>query len=237
MLREFLKDILDLKTAALAEKDIHENTYTTRALSLVRPLLPDAVLVHSLHGVKDAIDALKLTEVVIHVEDPLEVSVKSRAVDKAHQRAKFVTGIPIGDEHPFNFGSWYDPQNFVIALQSKFVETADLASLIVLASNVKAEAVTISADDGFSQNVSASAGVVLRQERKSKHRVKLAPYRTFTEVEQPASEFIFRARGGSPEKLPELALFEADGGKWRVQAVENICRWLRTNTKDVPIIS
>jgi hypothetical protein len=72
---------------------------------------------------------------------------------------------------------------------------------------------------------------------KLKSRVTLAPFRTFTEVEQPASDFIFRAKQMKPDSLPQLALFEADGGKWRLAAIENIAAFLRNHATGVQVIS
>lgn len=53
--------------------------------------------------------------------------------------------------------------------------------------------------------------------------VTLAPYRTFPEIEQPKSKFIFRMQSG-----PTATLFEADGGAWRNEAMKNIKVWLKT---------
>ena len=54
----------------------------------------------------------------------------------------------------------------------------------------------------------------------------LKPYRTFVEVEQPESKFVFRMQTG-----PEMALFEADGGAWRIQAMKNIKEYLEKELK------
>jgi hypothetical protein len=54
----------------------------------------------------------------------------------------------------------------------------------------------------------------------------LSPYRTFRELNQPESAFIFRMRGGGEGKAPQCALFEADGGKWKLDAVQAIKLWL-----------
>jgi hypothetical protein len=51
--------------------------------------------------------------------------------------------------------------------------------------------------------------------------VVLAPYRTFPEIAQPESKFIFRMQTG-----PTAALFEADGGAWRNEAMGRIKAWL-----------
>ena len=63
--------------------------------------------------------------------------------------------------------------------------------------------------------------------------VNLIPYRTFLEVEQPASDFIFRiseGRGGAPV----FKLVAADGGLWKSQAVENVKKYLTEALKDIP---
>lgn len=62
-------------------------------------------------------------------------------------------------------------------------------------------------------------------------RVKLAPYRTFIEIEQPESEFVFRAR--KADDLPHFALFEADGGAWRIESMKRIKAYLENKLKDM----
>ena len=55
----------------------------------------------------------------------------------------------------------------------------------------------------------------------------LAPYRTFLEVEQPESDFVLRVN-----KEAKLALFEADGGFWKLEAVRLVKEYLSDNLKD-----
>jgi hypothetical protein len=62
--------------------------------------------------------------------------------------------------------------------------------------------------------------------------VKLSPFRTFIEVEQPESLFVLRGRKG-----PQWALFEADGGLWKIKAIQNIKNWLEKKELNVPIIA
>ncbi|MGC4432461.1 hypothetical protein ABWL48_20460, partial [Streptococcus suis] len=53
------------------------------------------------------------------------------------------------------------------------------------------------------------------------------PYRTFAEVEQPASQFVFRI-----DKQARMALFEADGKRWVQEAVGNIAAYLKAELAD-----
>lgn len=229
---DVLNRVLELQRLSLPDIERAGNLYTARNLNLIKPPLPAAVEIHTLSGMVDLIGALGLKEVFIQIENPACVAVVSQNLDASAQRTAFVV-CSKAETQGFGFGTWMTPEEFAIALQTKFVaEAGDIQSLLVLASNVKQEAVTINEDDGYSQKLSASAGVALKHSVIAKPRVNLAPYRTFTEVEQPVSMFLFRARGGNPTEQPKLALFEADGGKWRNEATENIARHLRTLLPD-----
>lgn len=66
----------------------------------------------------------------------------------------------------------------------------------------------------------------------SPNPVTLAPYRTFREIAQPESQFVFRLRGGVEGALPHAALFEADGAEWKLAAVGRIASFLRRALHD-----
>ena len=72
-------------------------------------------------------------------------------------------------------------------------------------------------DDGISQTVNVRQGVGLKKTERLKSRISLTPYRTFTEIEQPESEFILRLDNDG-----KVGLFEADGGRWKLDAKEQI---------------
>ena len=55
-----------------------------------------------------------------------------------------------------------------------------------------------------------------------KNPAPLRPLRTFPEVEQPVSPFVVRFKEGK-----KAALFNADGGAWKVAAVKSIGSFLR----------
>lgn len=232
---EVLDRILELKASSIPDVVRDGVLYTARPLEIIKPPLAKAVIVHTLSGLVDLINALAIDDVFVQVVSPSEVTVSSTRTDATQQRSEFISCTRIADSQPFMFGNFYAPDEFVIALQSKFTDGGEWNTLVVLSSNVRQEAVTINEDDGFSQKLSASAGVHLKKETAAKPRVMLAPYRTFPEVDQPVSQFLFRAKGGSPTELPKLALFEADGGKWRVEATENIARFLRVLLPDTKL--
>ncbi len=244
MLRELLDRILTIQKDASGEfKPSPDSplTYTPRNLSLIRDPLPDAVKMHTLSGLVDFLGTLKGDDYILHVEDYEEVSLLSVSLDDTKQRTRYAYAKRLQDSNPFEFGRWYKPDDFAIRLLSKFksYDGDDLQELIRLSSNIRQEAVQVSEDDGISQKVAINQGISMKQGAMLKNRVMLAPFRTFPEVEQPLSLFLFRARGGSVDAMPELALFEADGGEWKRKATESIARHLRTlvANKKVKIVS
>lgn len=120
------------------------------------------------------------------------------------------------DGTPFQFGREYSFEQFVIALRSKFVQNEDTAELLSFLKCVTNSASVSTRDDGISQQVSTVKGTSGYKETAPIRR--LAPFRTFSEIEQPTSEFLFRIS----ESGSFFTLHEADGGAWKKQAKDSI---------------
>lgn len=120
------------------------------------------------------------------------------------------------------FSNWRDQEEFNIMLQSMFIDDADRNLVLDFASHLKIEKGAEVQDNGISQMATVRDGVASLAQAKTPNPVTLRPYRTFNEVEQPASQFVFRIN-----KLANLSLFEADGGKWKLEAVESIANYLK----------
>lgn len=117
----------------------------------------------------------------------------------------------------FNFDYFYHSEEFNIKLQSIFTDNKDRGILLKVVGNISEDAVKTVGDDGVSQAVTINQGIASKVDVKVPNPVTLAPYRTFNEVAQPESKFVFRMKEG-----PRCALFEADGGVWRNKAIQNI---------------
>ncbi|MHA3065622.1 hypothetical protein [Lacticaseibacillus saniviri] len=131
--------------------------------------------------------------------------------------------------HPnFNYDRWLNSEDFIIAMQSQFEDTEDRALIMKLVGNLKEENSQTQTDDGITQVATAKTGVATLSKVVVPNPVTLKPYRTFGEVEQPASNFVFRLHDGMT-----AGLFESDGGKWRNQAIANIADYLRTELAKV----
>lgn len=172
---------------------------------------------------------------VIHVEDERTVALKPKLADRYGRRQRLVHAQPVPFQQ-FKFGQWMDQDAFAIAVASLFADTEDKAHVLKLASTLTNEASNTSADDGFTQQVTVRRGLAMKDRAEIKPRVALAPFRTFPEVAQPVSEFVFRAQTAA-NGTPQLMLVEADGGHWKVDAIRTIQEALGKFSLGVPIVA
>lgn len=121
----------------------------------------------------------------------------------------------------FPFGNQLSQEDFIIELMSKFEQDEVRDRLLKLVSSVKAEKVRSSDDDGFSQVASMKAGTVLVKDEKIQNIWELQTYKTFPEVEQPIIPYILRLHQRS-EEMPRFALYDCDGGAWKVKTTSKI---------------
>lgn len=237
MLKEFVEKIASM--SGLQTTTIGDLTYTDRQSHLVTEPSIARVTVHTLTGLVTAVqaklDAILPAAYVLLVEDCSTVVLERRETDRYGRRQELVRAA-LSDGQPFTFGKFLDREEFVIGIQSRFQETEDLKEVLKVASNLTASLVAQAEDDGVSQKTTVKQGVNLKEEVKVKGRVSLKPYRTFREIEQPASDFVFRLRS-SGGGIPGCALFEADGGKWQLDAVLAIKRWLDGQDLQIPVIA
>ena len=116
----------------------------------------------------------------------------------------------------------------VVELQSLYAVTPDRDYLLALLSRIDVNQGVSSVDNGISQEVSVRTGAVLKEQQIVQPIVHLQPYRTFLEVEQPASDFLLRL-----DKEGHPALYEADGGAWKLEAKRNIAAYLGEKLADL----
>jgi hypothetical protein len=172
---------------------------------------------------------------LVHVMSEEQVQVVS-AQSNAWKQREIIVNCALTETLMFPFGQFLTQDKFIIGLLSSFVQTLDRDDLARLAGAAKAEAVTLSHDDGIGQEITVKGGAHLMDKVTAKNIVKLAPYRTFRDVAQPISDFLFRIQQ-SGENMPTFALFEADGGSWRLDAIASIAAKLSAGLTDATVVS
>lgn len=166
-------------------------------------------------------DTGEYANLIIHVTDHDTVEVKTELDDESKRRTLAVAKAIIPN---IPFGRYQDVEQFNIMLQSAFIDNGDSNLLLQFASAIKIDKGAEIADNGVSQTTTIKSGVSSLAQAKTPNPVTLKPYRTFFEVDQPESKFVFRINDA-----PGCALFEADGGIWRAAAKENIHEYLHNN--------
>lgn len=101
----------------------------------------------------------------------------------------------------------------------------DKALLLKFAGTVEAGSVAEYGDDGISQKATVKTGIASKGDAIIPSPARLKPFRTFVEVDQPISSFIFRMKDDRCGGV-QCALFEADGGAWKISAMEAIKAYL-----------
>ena len=127
-------------------------------------------------------------------------------------------------QHPF--GNYQKHEDALIYLRTRYVQDEGVKSILDVVGNIANEEVQSVSDDGFAQQVTQKAGIQRLEKTTVPNPVKLVPFRTFREVDQPQSEFLIRMKGAEAGTPPMLAVFETDGGAWRQAAVESIKTYL-----------
>ncbi|WP_085833865.1 hypothetical protein [Clostridium merdae] len=135
----------------------------------------------------------------------------------------------------FQFGQFMSVEQFIINLQALFVQDDNTAKLLKFISSVKDDTSVQQKDDGVTQKIVANSGVSLAVSATVPNPVDLRPYRTFAEIEQPESAFVFRVRKDERYGVT-AALFEADGAAWKNEAILEIKDFLKSSLPEDVII-
>jgi len=238
MIAEAIDKILSLRKNV--ELEINGRKYTTEGIVPVLEPHPDSLLVDTLSGVKDYIssnrDRLNKEKLILLVADSSTVSLFSSLDDVWFKRNVFLQAK--SDPCKFPFGNYIAVEEFIVAMQTQFVQDENTGTVLSIVGNVKDGTVKHVTDDGFSQKVEVRTGPSRVVEALVPNPVLLRPYRTFREVYQPASLFVLRIR--SRAESIECALFEADGGRWKNDAMMSIKDWLDSHgavENNIPVLA
>ncbi|MEW5952661.1 MAG: hypothetical protein AB1815_02730 [Bacillota bacterium] len=206
MTKEVLEYLLKLVEIETMEHD--GLIYSNKMLHRIPEPSPKVFGTRSLASIVELInqehDHQRLGNLIIHVDEPTEICVFSTLRDDLGRFQIYSAVAQLPDR---KLGAYVDLEEMIIRLKSTFVQTETRDKLIHILGNTKEEAVKTSSDDGISQTVAAKTGIATVSNVTLPPIIKLAPYRTFVEVEQPEGEFLLRLQNG-----PRAALFEADGG-------------------------
>lgn len=111
----------------------------------------------------------------------------------------------------------------IIQLNALFEKTEERDELIKAISSIDRNESGGIEDNGVSQTVTAKSGIALKNKTTIKPIWRLKPYRSFVEASLAEVALLLRVN----DKF-EVGLYECDGGKWELDAKDNI-RWYLEN--------
>ena len=226
MLKSFAQFIIGLSAPIV--QDIKGEVYSDKPLHRIQHIpYAESIGMNTLSSLIDYIKSGVDTfggKMIIHVQSPTQVSMYS-ALDIERNRESVV--VVRANVPEFRFNSFENHESFVIGVQSKFVDdpATDKALLLKFAGTVEAGTVAEYGDDGISQKATVKTGIASKGDAIIPSPARLKPFRTFVEVDQPISSFIFRMKDDRSGGV-QCALFEADGGAWKISAMEAIKAYL-----------
>lgn len=186
--------------------------------------LPSEITLNSL----DSLVKMVKTEALVLYQHPVYVTVPSHLkvecfaqpdMDKRNIRLRFYTAkatdVPGWED---NVQLKFDEA--MIAIRTRFEDAMDSQYTLKLLSDITTGSKVTYNDNGVATSVVTKTGVALQTNEAIKPIVTLKPYRTFQEVEQPASQFLIRINERG------INFVEADGGMWKLRARETIKAYL-----------
>ena len=223
-------NVREIDGETYSDKPLNRISYVPRASSIEMGTLSSLI-----DYIKSGVDSFA-DQMIIHVLSPTKVAMYS-ALDVERKREYVVevnANVPA-----FGFNQFMDHESFCIGVQSKFLDPSfnednDKRLLLKFAGTVEAGSVSEYGDDGVTQKATVKTGIASKGEALVPNPVILKPYRTFVEVEQPVSSFIFRMKEDKYNKGIQCALYEADGGAWKICAMESIRAYIVKKLEEYP---
>lgn len=191
--------------------------------------LPSEVKVFSLTQLVSFIKMSKTdAPLIVNIKDEAHVEVFEKGLNVNGQRTDVAEANFSEMVDTFPFDQKMSQEDFAIKLMTMFVKDAERDELIKTVQSVRAEKVKTSDDDGISQTIATKAGVHLQAEKRVELVWNLKPFKTFPECEQPVVPHILRLHQRGDE-MPLFALYDCDGGRWRVDATLAVRKYLQEN--------
>lgn len=227
--------IQEIKKGAISEivniegSEFHK---TADRLSAVKFPTENGIEVYSLSQLVSYIEAYEGKEkgLLVNIKDHQKVEVLSEKKNKNFAHDVIATADFSGIFQEFQCNTRHSQEDFIVQLQSRFVRDAEVDALLGIVSKITGGKTTESHDNGISQEVTVKAGVTLVDRLTVRPIWNLKPFKTFPEIEPVAIPYVLRLHQRS-EEIPQFAMYEADGGLWKIKTTQAIKEWLSVSLK------
>lgn len=227
---QFVDKVLEVSNFKTIEMNGH--TYHSNHIGSNLVVIPTAekTKLFSLNQVLGFVDNLVKTtdkKFLINVLDHENVEVIESTLNKNLKRNVYAEATSTKITNTFKFGQFMDQEDFIIEVMTKFIITESREKLLSFISMVKTEESNERNDNSYTQSVVVRKGSALVANADVVNLWSLKSFKSFPEIEQPEIPYILRVRGDS------FALFECDGGAWKVETAGKIKEYLDKNIDEV----
>lgn len=219
-------------------KEIDGRRYTYGEFNELPPPMLQSMKFATLVGFVDFANSMEKSEnYMVTVDNETSVTLRSSKPDDKWRKFDRLATADAGPyTSNYSFSTKYDPEDFMIGLQTGFVQNDKRDLLIKVAGNLSSDSESKTEDDGISQ--STTVGRAVKTKVRIENPIWLMPFRTFQEIPQIESPFVFRIHSeGRGYDGPQLALYESDSGKWKLDAIEGIKKYLLANLNGIKVFA
>ena len=226
MLKAAIEKIQELASPIIKEIDGRTFYFVGDYVSEIRPCIdvPQNLVDNSMDGLVKMIK----TEGLLLEKTPLYIQVlthnKVICFCQFDEKIRFIrkylyeaiaTDVPgWGEKMELKF------EEAIISLRTRFQESQDSLYALKLLSEITTGSKVTYNDNGVATSVVTKSGIAMQSNETIRPIIRLRPYRTFQEVEQPESQFLIRINERG------INFIEADGGMWKLMARNTIKAYL-----------
>lgn len=238
-MNSFLSDAIQ-KIADMAKPvkvTLNDVEYATQELHLEpKPRTATSLELHTLDSVVQYWEHLNEdgTFAMVHVNSPSLVTLVGSIDERHRHQEHFAEAFPAALTQ-FEWGAYRSQRETLTELKQRFVGNTELGELLQQIGNIKHISEGSYSDDGISQKAKISKSVTQETNAELQKEWLLKPYRTFPEVDQPSSIFLLRGKSTERDGV-QFALFETDGGQWKIDAIRTIAAYLRQRLPEGAIV-
>lgn len=231
MLKEAIEKIIDIATPRVTSIDGHTYIIGKDGIPFqVRPELdqPDTLDLNSLDSLVKMVKTEALDLYRDRYTPPLYITIPTHLTlncfvqpceDERFTRLELYH-VKAADVPGWEQNATLKFEEAMIAIRTRFQNTPDSDYTLKLLSDITTGSKVTYSDNGIATSIVTKTGIALQTNEPIRPIVTLKPYRTFQEVEQPASQFLIRIseRG--------ITFVEADGGMWKLEARSTIKKFI-----------
>lgn len=247
MIAEAIRELLNLapiQRATIGAAEYVKQSQGVTRLKKPEEIVPDALSFSTLSGLRDYIkanpDGLDLTTLFLHVSAFNRVELVG-PLQRSNDNRRFIYALAAAVDMAggFEFGKWMEPEDFIVKMHTGFARydgiEDDCDTMIANLSKIANEKIKTLTDNGLTQVIQIRDGLTTLSSVKVENPVRVRPWRTFAEIEQPEMVAVYRFKKTGAEK-PMAALFESGSNLWKLTAINAIGGWLHEALPDLDIL-